>query len=466
MRILGNGAVGVAHTFGSTITQTNLSTLAVGNSGFIHGWTGVYTNAMFALNMYESSTGWKSVNSSIGSTAINMDANLDIWFGSAPATAGTVVMDNKMVLKASGNLGIGIDAPNEPLHVHSSSSGSAQIRLTDVSTGTGNTDGLLLSIDGSQQKYLWNYENTALFLGTNNATSMYINGSGNVGIGTTTIPSDSHTTYQRGLYTGYSAGIVGHATGNSMYHLNNVYVKQSTGQWTYRNAGYASNLIQNSVGGYSFYGAPTGSAGATVSGLIHVFGLDNIGNSNFGINPTTIGNPKAWATTYNGIQLNGLTLMAGTGSTSSSYVNSNLYYDSGGWKFLGDGYPSIMANGGGAFIFYKGVTNNGSGAGADATGSYSATVKFDQTGGVTIYDSAAPTATAGTSQLYSTGGELYAQDSSGNQTQLSPHNETGEWIFNSKNSKTGKHININMEKLIRFLEEYHGKEFIEEIIGE
>ena len=57
-------------------------------------------------------------------------------------------------------------------------------------------------------------------------------------------------------------------------------------------------------------------------------------------------------------------------------------------------------------------------------------------------------------------GMLYCVDDNGT---ASPHNEEGEWEYYSKNSKTGKVMRINMEKMIRKLEEITGESFIEEI---
>jgi len=59
---------------------------------------------------------------------------------------------------------------------------------------------------------------------------------------------------------------------------------------------------------------------------------------------------------------------------------------------------------------------------------------------------------------------MWVKDSSGNETQISPHNAQGEGEYYSKNTKTGKTIKINMEKMIQYLEEYHGTKFIEEIV--
>ena len=73
----------------------------------------------------------------------------------------------------------------------------------------------------------------------------------------------------------------------------------------------------------------------------------------------------------------------------------------------------------------------------------------------------------GAAALYASGGELFAYDAAGNATQISPHDkETGEWIFYSKNTKTGRVVRINMEKLVKKFEELTGESFMEEWIEE
>ena len=64
-------------------------------------------------------------------------------------------------------------------------------------------------------------------------------------------------------------------------------------------------------------------------------------------------------------------------------------------------------------------------------------------------------------RIYSSAGRLYAEDSFGNQTILSPHDpETGEWIYYSKNIKTGKIVRVNMEKLVKAVEKLTGETFM------
>jgi len=57
--------------------------------------------------------------------------------------------------------------------------------------------------------------------------------------------------------------------------------------------------------------------------------------------------------------------------------------------------------------------------------------------------------------------EVFVMDAAGNETKISPHNEAGEWQYFSKNVKTGKTVRINMEAMIRDIEQLTGKTYIE-----
>lgn len=74
-----------------------------------------------------------------------------------------------------------------------------------------------------------------------------------------------------------------------------------------------------------------------------------------------------------------------------------------------------------------------------------------------------PPATTDNVILYSydvsSSAELFVKDESGIETQISPHDpNTGEWIFYSRNAKTGKVVRVDME---RFFKKY-GREFYHE----
>lgn len=91
-----------------------------------------------------------------------------------------------------------------------------------------------------------------------------------------------------------------------------------------------------------------------------------------------------------------------------------------------------------------GIVLNGDGAGADIVFGTSKNVR-----------------------IYSQSGRLWAQDSAFNKTVLSPHDpETGEWVYYSKNVKTGKVVKVNMGQLVKAVEKLTGEKFMIETIEE
>ena len=62
----------------------------------------------------------------------------------------------------------------------------------------------------------------------------------------------------------------------------------------------------------------------------------------------------------------------------------------------------------------------------------------------------------------SSSAEVFVQDEAGNVTKISPHNEKGEWEYFSRNTKTGKTVRVNMEEMIRDIEQLTGKTYIQD----
>ena len=74
-----------------------------------------------------------------------------------------------------------------------------------------------------------------------------------------------------------------------------------------------------------------------------------------------------------------------------------------------------------------------------------------------------PTTDSGVGYIYAKGAtaELYVKDGAGNITQISPHDGEGDWVYYSENVKTGKRVKVNMERMIRRLEQITGEKFFE-----
>lgn len=85
-----------------------------------------------------------------------------------------------------------------------------------------------------------------------------------------------------------------------------------------------------------------------------------------------------------------------------------------------------------------------------------------------IFNGTAPVGTlANGVSLYSTAGECRVMDAAGNATLISPHDHvTNEWIFYSKHTPTGKVLKIDVEKLLRFINNKYGLDMIQEFIEE
>lgn len=69
--------------------------------------------------------------------------------------------------------------------------------------------------------------------------------------------------------------------------------------------------------------------------------------------------------------------------------------------------------------------------------------------------------------IYSIAGYVKAVNKDCIESPVSPHDpETGEWIFYSKNVKTGKMVKVNMEKLVKAVEKLTGEKFTIETMEE
>ena len=88
------------------------------------------------------------------------------------------------------------------------------------------------------------------------------------------------------------------------------------------------------------------------------------------------------------------------------------------------------------------------------------------TNALQIFNGTAPVGTlANGISLYSSSGEAYVMDAAGNATLFSPHDsETNEWIFKSKHTPSGKVLKIDVERLLRFVNDHFGLDAVQEFI--
>ena len=123
-----------------------------------------------------------------------------------------------------------------------------------------------------------------------------------------------------------------------------------------------------------------------------------------------------------------------------------------------DRYPLLMH--GGEVLFHMTETSEGVPNGSTSK------VRIDSSGRIAMQATSDPSTSTNYAHIYakdvSSSAEVFVRDEAGNVTQISPHNDEGEWQYFSRNTKTGKVVRVNMEKMIRKLEEITGESFMEE----
>jgi len=139
------------------------------------------------LNNFTGTTGGSAINAGralvLGADALNNSGS------DASYIAFETDGDERMRIDSSGNVGIGDSAPNgnygTNLSVHSTATNGARVKISDGTTGKGNTDGLdIISTGGAA--YFINRENSFMSFTTNSIEGLRIDSSGDVQVGATT----------------------------------------------------------------------------------------------------------------------------------------------------------------------------------------------------------------------------------------------------------------------------------------
>jgi hypothetical protein len=249
----------------------------------------------------------------------------------------------------------------------------------------------------------------------------------------------------------------------------------------------ASATYTQSSGIHAWYTAPSGTAGNAIS-FTQAMTLDASGNLLVGTT-SSVANRRLY--------INGGHILNVT-NNDHLYGNSNETADTAIWEvranqtkngnigFVEAGVAerwSVGIKGGDAsLIFGSGsaninlatararITSGGdvqvSSGGSFQVGGTAARATTAGTNRVDIFDGTAPVGTlANGVSFYSASGEANVMDAAGNATLLSPHDsETNEWIFRSKHTPTGKVLRIDVERLLRFVNEHFGLDAVKEFV--
>ena len=180
MRVAGDGKVGIGTASPTSKlhlykTGTSDNTLTIQNG----------QNAYASILDLRANNDGGAIYNSLTSTTNGGTQHWKIWGGAASSTmAFSTGGSERMRIDSSGNVGIGISLPSEPLHLFKATYPIFKIESTSYNS--------TLGIDtGNGNLVLNNVSNAGLLFNTNNAERMRINSSGDLLVGCTTLPSAS-----------------------------------------------------------------------------------------------------------------------------------------------------------------------------------------------------------------------------------------------------------------------------------
>jgi hypothetical protein len=277
------GNVGTGQGAANTTVQINIwETTSANKAGL---WFGAMTNENTGVIGSRTATGniafqtfsgsWaermrltNTGNLGIGTTTIG--SRLQVNGGAAIGySASTAAPTNGLAV--SGSVGMGLSAVNVELALYRET--LVRMHLQNSTSGTTSTDGLQLSLNGSDG-YLWNFENGSTIFGTNNTERMRITNGGQVTLSTgSNVSAIAQTGYS---LTGSNASSLLDLAGTWNTTGNPTAIKLNI---TNTASGATADLMELQVGGTSQFtvdksgntimtgsvktGAPTGGTAAT-----------------------------------------------------------------------------------------------------------------------------------------------------------------------------------------------------------
>jgi len=448
MRIDSSGNVGIGIASDSIFTAAastpvvkirDLATAAANVGGAIN-FQG-YTNGTTALNNFSIITGAKE-----NGTAANGAGYFSIQTSNSAGVAS-----ERMRIDSSGNVAVGTTSPlaNTRLHVQRDATANytttytpgttpTNLVLRDLSdTATYTTPYSTLSFGAGSSGSGWSYitggregaGTSFMAFGTGTASTaterMRINSTGNLLIGGTSPQGNSRIEL---LGTDDATSTISLYRSDSAQRT--VVGAQYIGTFTNTNFDFYTNSTQKmrlAAGGQLLLGTSTGSA------LAQNY-IDINATSNCGVFF------KATDVTQGYVYADDAADEFRLAATGASNVNKMTFYTGGSerMRITSAGNVSI-----------GGTANRATTVGTAA---------------LNIFNGTAPagTLTNGIS-IYSNAGEAYVMDAAGNATLFSPHDaETNEWIFKSKHTPTGKVLKIDVEKMLRFINDHFGLDAIHE----
>jgi hypothetical protein len=298
--------------------------------------------------------------------------------------------------------------------------------------------------------------------GNNGATEvMRLQNGGNVGIGTSTVSAKLHVTAgDAATANGQLIISGGRSLGTAMGSAGGILFSNS-----YWNSGFGAAGIyagDNGGAGGNLMFATLSTGGGQSGSPSERMRIDSSGNVGIGTS-TPVSSARLDLT--KSITVGSLSTMRQLriGIDSNSDYSGYIGYGDNSAGFYGLVLQGLHANVATAsFIALQPSGGNVSVGGMAARATTVGTNVFN------IFDGSAPVGTlANGCSFYSTAGEMRVMDAAGNATLLSPHDsQTNEWIYDSSHTPTGKRLKIDVERLLRFLNDHFGLDCVHDFIQE
>jgi hypothetical protein len=415
------------------------------------------TDSMMLANAFWNGSNWvrKVANNAFRMTMESVSGSPSWTFQyAANSTAGsTISWSEAMRIDSSGNVGIGGTA-------------NAFVRCNIV--GTLPTDSNI-SIGFSQDAIIPS-GTTSIYAAFNSAAttqaaSFTLSNYVHYRTSQPTFGAGSTVTNQFGFFA--ESNLTG-ATNNYGFYSN---IASGANRWNFYAAGTANNYFAGNVG---IGGTAGGNVKTQLLGSFPVIG----GNAN--TNGIAIAMEVPSAITGNAFVFRSLPSISASTATTNvyQYAATNVTLGSGAtltnnYGFFADamtsatnnyGFYSDIASGSNRWNFYANGTAENYVANNLKIGGTAARATTAGTAQLVLFDGTAPAGTlANGVSFYSAAGEANVMDAAGNATLLSPHDsETNEWIFRSKHTPTGKVLKIDVEKMLRFINEHFGLDMVHE----